>query len=241
MERDERGHVHPFDHTGGLSASGRSTFHAAAIFCSGLVRVKRSQAGEQDHQDLTAPTRDRCMLGARVSGMIAPRLPYAWDYDLDKDLGRRLLSGALTIGRLDLGGPPPARVRAVPRDRTAHGLPKARERVVGMARAHPLGESEAGSLQPNFPRTIPSSSSDSTGRTGGSYNGARRPSAIGSSPISRRLPIGCSSLRNPTMPDGISSPPPAPAPSRGRAGPAPGRSRPRSAVARRRGRAAPSP
>ena len=33
--------------------------------------------------------------------MITPRLPYVWDYDLDEDQFRRLLSGALTIGRLD--------------------------------------------------------------------------------------------------------------------------------------------
>lgn len=41
------------------------------------------------------------MLGMRALGMTAPRLPYVWDYDLDEEQFRRLLSGALTIGRLD--------------------------------------------------------------------------------------------------------------------------------------------
>jgi hypothetical protein len=36
VERDERWDVHPFDYTGGLSASACSAFHGAAIFRSGL-------------------------------------------------------------------------------------------------------------------------------------------------------------------------------------------------------------
>jgi hypothetical protein len=33
--------------------------------------------------------------------MTGPRLPYVWDYDLDEEQLRGLLSGTLTIGRLD--------------------------------------------------------------------------------------------------------------------------------------------
>jgi hypothetical protein len=40
---------------------------------------------------------------ARVmaAGIPSSRLPYVWDYDLDEDQFRRLLSGEATIGRLD--------------------------------------------------------------------------------------------------------------------------------------------
>ena len=41
------------------------------------------------------------MLGAMAPGLISTRLPFVWDYDLDEDQFRRLLSGTLTIGRLD--------------------------------------------------------------------------------------------------------------------------------------------
>ena len=41
------------------------------------------------------------MLGAMASGLVSTRLPFVWDYDLDEDQFRRLLSGTLTIGRLD--------------------------------------------------------------------------------------------------------------------------------------------
>jgi hypothetical protein len=34
-------------------------------------------------------------------GIISTRLPFVWDYDLDENQLRRLLSGTLTIGRLD--------------------------------------------------------------------------------------------------------------------------------------------
>ncbi len=33
--------------------------------------------------------------------MSAPRLPFVWDYDLDEAEFRRLLSGEITLGRLD--------------------------------------------------------------------------------------------------------------------------------------------
>ncbi len=36
-----------------------------------------------------------------ASGINSTRLPFVWDYDLDEDQFRRLLSGTLTIGRLD--------------------------------------------------------------------------------------------------------------------------------------------
>ena len=42
-----------------------------------------------------------CMLGAMAFGIISTRLPFVWDYDFDEDQFRRLLSGTLTIGRLD--------------------------------------------------------------------------------------------------------------------------------------------
>lgn len=41
------------------------------------------------------------MLYVMASEMISTRLPFVWDYDLDEDQFRRLLSGTLTIGRLD--------------------------------------------------------------------------------------------------------------------------------------------
>ena len=43
----------------------------------------------------------RCILGAMASGIASTHVPFVWDYDLDEDQFRRLLSGALTIGRLD--------------------------------------------------------------------------------------------------------------------------------------------
>jgi hypothetical protein len=33
--------------------------------------------------------------------MTSTRLPFVWDYDLDEDQFRRLLTGTLTLGRLD--------------------------------------------------------------------------------------------------------------------------------------------
>ena len=41
------------------------------------------------------------MLAAMASELISTRPPFVWDYDLDDDQFRRLLSGTLTIGRLD--------------------------------------------------------------------------------------------------------------------------------------------
>ena len=40
------------------------------------------------------------MLGTMASGIPSSRQLYVWDYDLDEDQFRKLLSGDLTIGRL---------------------------------------------------------------------------------------------------------------------------------------------
>ena len=41
------------------------------------------------------------MLETMAPGLTSTRLPFVWDYDLDEDQFRCLLSGTLTIGRLD--------------------------------------------------------------------------------------------------------------------------------------------
>src|SRR3972149_5203816 len=71
-----------------------------------------------------------CMLGAMAFGIISTRLPFVWDYDLDEDQFRRLLSGTLTIGRLDRTG-------------AAGGLPGGGEGGPRGAPPHPLGEPQA--------------------------------------------------------------------------------------------------